>query len=130
MSLRTQTPGILAPNQAIPPIVIPSCSPTPLHDPGDPVAVLAGKGITEGNKTDISALATALETFGDFKRGTTWNIGKEGAMQLIAITRLLHEASLLHGPDRLATNNGLKKGCLGHQRSGCIQPQLPYGIGK
>ena len=89
-----------------------------------------GKGITEGNKTDISALATALETFGDFKRGTTWNIGKEGAMQLIAITRLLHEASLLHGPDRLATNNGLKKGCLRHQSSGCIQPQPPYGIGK
>ena len=54
-----------------PPRVIPSHSPTPLHDPGDPAAVLAGKGITEGNKTDISALATALQTFGDFKHGTT-----------------------------------------------------------
>jgi hypothetical protein len=67
------------------------------------------KGIMESNKTDISALATALEKFGDFKRGTTWNIGREGATQLIAITKLLSEASSLYGPERLATNNDLQK---------------------
>ena len=75
----------------------------------DLVAVLNGKGIMEGNKTDISALATALETFRDFKQGTTWNIGKEGTMQLIAIPKLLLETSLLHDPDRLATSNDLQK---------------------
>ena len=46
-------------------------------------------------------------------------------MQLIAITRLLWEVSLLHDPDRLATNNELQNGCLGHQKSSCIQPQPP-----
>ncbi|KAF8491555.1 hypothetical protein JB92DRAFT_3128318 [Gautieria morchelliformis] len=66
---------------------------TPIPDPGDPVAILNTKGINEGTKADISALATALESFGDFKRGTTWNLGKEGATQLIAITKLLREAS-------------------------------------
>jgi hypothetical protein len=98
----------LAPNQTIP-TLIHSRSPTPILDPGDPVAILNIRGINEDNKSDISALAMALETFGDFKRGTTWNIGKEGAAQLIAITRLLCEASLLYGNNRLATNNDLQK---------------------
>ena len=107
-----QSQGTLdrAPNQTIPPdIPMPSHSPTPINDLGDPIAILNARGITEGNMTDISALATALESFGDFKRGTSWNIGKEGATQLIAITKLLQEASLLHGPGRLATNNDLQK---------------------
>ncbi|KAF8484172.1 hypothetical protein JB92DRAFT_3131821 [Gautieria morchelliformis] len=84
-------------------------SPTPIADPGDPVAILRDRGINEDNRTDIAALATALETFGDFKRGTTWNVGKEGATQLIAITRLVREASLLYGANRLVTNNDLQK---------------------
>jgi hypothetical protein len=83
--------------------------PTPILYPGDPVAVLNIRGINEDNKTDISALAMALETFGDFKRGTSWNIGQDGAAQLIAITRLLHKESLLYGNSRLATNNDLQK---------------------
>ena len=33
-------------------------------------------------------------------------------MQLIAITKPLWEASLLHGPDRLATSNDLQKAVL------------------
>jgi hypothetical protein len=100
--------GTLAPNQTIPQNDI-SRSPTPVPDPGDPIAVLNNKGITEVNKTNLSALVAALETFGDFKRGTSWNIGKEGATQLIAITRLLREASLLYGDQRLATNEDLKQ---------------------
>ena len=77
--------------------------------PQGPDAILNARGITEGNMTNILALATALESFGDFKQGTSWNIGKEGATQLIAITKLLWEASLLHGPNRLATNIDLQK---------------------
>jgi hypothetical protein len=83
----TQARGLvtLAPNQTVP-----TRSPTPAPDPGNPVAVLSQRGITEENKTDISALANALETFGDFKRGpSSWNVGKEGAQQLIAISKLL-----------------------------------------
>ncbi|KAF8508330.1 hypothetical protein JB92DRAFT_639413 [Gautieria morchelliformis] len=79
-------PGTLAPNQILP---RPTRSPTPAPDPGDPIAMLNSRGITEGNKSDISALASALESFGGLKHGTTWNIGKEWAMQLIAITKLL-----------------------------------------
>jgi hypothetical protein len=51
----------------------------------------------------------ALETFGNFKCGNTWNVGKEGATQLIAITKLLCGASFLRGANRLATNNDLQK---------------------
>jgi hypothetical protein len=98
----------LAPNKTIPP-VIPSRSPTLILDPGDPVAVLNIRGINEDNKTDISALAMALEMFGDFRHGTSWDVGKDGAAQQIAITRLLRKASLLYGNNRLATNNDLQK---------------------
>ena len=90
----------LAPIQTIP---TRSRSPTPAPDPGNPVAVLSQKGIIEENKKDISALATVLESFGDFKHGpSSWNVGKEGAQQLIAITRLLCEATTLYGDHRLA----------------------------
>ena len=85
-SLQLVGPGTLVPNQIIP---RPLDSPTPAPDPGNPLAVLNNRGITKGNKTNISALAAALESFGEFKRGTTWNIGKEWAMQLMAITKLL-----------------------------------------
>ena len=65
--------------------------------------------ITEENKKDISALATTLETFGDFKRSpSSWNIGKEGAQQLIAITRLLHEAATFYGDHRPASSTDLQ----------------------
>ncbi|KAF8469894.1 hypothetical protein JB92DRAFT_3135279 [Gautieria morchelliformis] len=83
-----QSLGTLAPNQVIPQSRT-IRSPTPIPNPGDAVAVLSSKGINESNKTDISALATALESFGDFKCGTSWNLGKEGAMQMITITKLL-----------------------------------------
>jgi hypothetical protein len=73
------------------------------------VSILTIRGINEGNRTDISALTGALETFGDFKRGTSWNLGKEGAMQLMAITKLLREASLMYGDKRLATNDDPQK---------------------
>ncbi|KAF8508605.1 hypothetical protein JB92DRAFT_3120742 [Gautieria morchelliformis] len=84
-------------------------SPTPAQDPGDPIAMLNSRGITEGSKSDISLLASALESFGEFKRSTTWNIGKEWATQLIAIMKLLREASRLYGNNRLAANNDLQK---------------------
>ncbi|KAF8507420.1 hypothetical protein JB92DRAFT_2832777 [Gautieria morchelliformis] len=109
--LPTQGLGTLAPNQIIPQSRT-ARSPTPIPDPGDPIAILNTKGINEGNKADISALAAALESFGDFKHGTSWNLGKEGAAQLIAITKLLREASLLYGANRLATNNDLQKAVL------------------
>ncbi|KAF8523557.1 hypothetical protein JB92DRAFT_3140748 [Gautieria morchelliformis] len=102
----------LATNQVIPqnrPSRSSTPSLTPLADPGDPAFILRDRGMSEDNKTDISALAAALKSFGDFKRGNTWNVGKEGATQLVAITRLLREASLLYGTNRLATNNDLQK---------------------
>ncbi|KAF8491124.1 hypothetical protein JB92DRAFT_3128537 [Gautieria morchelliformis] len=68
--------GTLAPHQVIPQSRI-ARSPTPNPDPDDPVSVLSTKGINEGNKADISALATTLESFGDFKHGTSWNLGKK-----------------------------------------------------
>ena len=96
----------LAPNQTIP---THSRSPTPALDPGNPVAILSQKGITEENKKDLSALATALESFGDFKHGpSSWNIGKEGAQQLIAITRLLRKAATLYGDHRPASSTDLQ----------------------
>jgi hypothetical protein len=90
--------GTLAPTQTSPQndAYRPS---TPTPDPGDPVSILTIRGTNEGNRTDISALAGALETFGDFKCGTSWNLGKEGAMQLMAITKLLREASLMYGEE-------------------------------
>ncbi|KAF8513385.1 hypothetical protein JB92DRAFT_3116449 [Gautieria morchelliformis] len=84
-------------------------SPTPAPDLGDPVAILNTRGISESNKTDISALATALESFGDFKCGTSRNLGKEGATQLVAIAKLLREASHLYGNNRVATNADLQQ---------------------
>ena len=96
----------LVPNQTIP---THSHSPMPAPDPGNPVAVLSQKGITEEKKKDISALATVLKTFGDFKRSpSSWNIGKEGAQQLIAITRLLHEAATFYGDHRPASSTDLQ----------------------
>ena len=55
--------GSLAPNHSIP-----TRSPTPAPE-GNPVAVLSQRGITEENETNILALASAFESFGDFKRG-------------------------------------------------------------
>ncbi|KAF8531155.1 hypothetical protein JB92DRAFT_3105564 [Gautieria morchelliformis] len=106
--LQSQGLATLVPDQVIPQIRT-ACSPTPILDPGDPVAILDTKGINEGNKADISALATALKSFRGFKHGTLWNLGKEGATQLIEITKLLQEASLLYRANRLATNNDLQK---------------------
>jgi len=56
-------------------------TPTPSFNPGNPVHHLAARGITEDNKTSISALATALESVGDFKKPglNAHTIGKEGA---------------------------------------------------
>ena len=93
-------------NQTIP---THSRSPTPALDPGNPVAVLSQKGIAEENKKDISALATTLETFGDFKPSlSSWNVGKKGPQQLIGITRLLCEASTFYGDHRPASSTDLQ----------------------
>jgi hypothetical protein len=75
------------------------------------VTILREKGITESNKTNIAAMASAMETFGDFKRSaSSWNVGKEGVQQLIAITKLLREAATLQANDnRPATNSDLQK---------------------
>ena len=104
--INTRSLVTLALNQTIP---THSCSPTPAPDPGNPVAILSQKGITEENKKDISALATVLKSFGDFKRGlSSWNVGKEGTQQLIAITRLLREATTLYGDHRPASSTDLQ----------------------
>ena len=96
----------LALNQTIP---TRSRSPTLAPDPGNPVVVLSQKGITKENKKDISALATMLKTFGDFKCSmSSWNMGKEGAQQLIAIPRLLHEVATFYGNHRPASSTDLQ----------------------
>jgi len=89
--------GHQAPMQSTRPTRMPT--PMPAGDPGSPVAILASKGITENNKSDISSLATAMEAFMDFRHpgSNTYAFGKEGALQLIAITKLLQEAAMLHG---------------------------------
>ena len=77
-------------------------TPTPSSDTGNLIYWLSSKGITEDNKTNISALAAAMEMFGDFKRpgSNAYAIGKEGTFQLIAITKLLCEAATLQGDSR------------------------------
>ena len=105
----TNRGSLLVPNQVLPlqPRLTQSPTPTPMVDPGSPVHILANKGITKNNKTNISTLATAMETFGDFKwPGTnTYAIGKEGALQLQAITKLLCEAATLYGDHRPVSHN-------------------------
>ncbi|KAF8572984.1 hypothetical protein K439DRAFT_1625387 [Ramaria rubella] len=88
-----------ASTQLQPPLALPRHAQSPTTaDPGDPVAVLASKGITNANKTSIDALATVMESFGDFKnRSGAYTQGKEGALQLMAIAKLLREAALIYG---------------------------------
>jgi hypothetical protein len=87
-----------------------SPTPTPAFDPGNPVHLLATRGVTEDNKTSIPALVSALESFGDFKKpgANAYAIGKEGATQLVAITKLLRAAASLLGDDRPVSQSDFK----------------------
>ena len=61
---------LLVPNQMLPQWPVRTThfpTPVPAVDLQSPVYILASKGITENNKTDVSALVSAMETFGDFK---------------------------------------------------------------
>ena len=60
--------------------------------------LLQGRGITEANKGSLCALVDALKGFKDFRRDSgaatkSYNIGKEWAKQLVAITTLLDEVA-------------------------------------
>jgi hypothetical protein len=64
---------------------------------GDPLVILANKGITKDNKTDIIALAAAIHAIIPLA-GSNYSIKKLGADQLTAICTLLEEAQHLPMP--------------------------------
>ncbi|KAF8574076.1 hypothetical protein K439DRAFT_1642450 [Ramaria rubella] len=105
-------PSLPTPSQALQTPTAPprrNRSPT-LNDTGDPVAVLAPKSITESNKTNLDALASVLESFGDFRKNNSYSYGKEGALQLLAVTKLLRNAVSIYGDpvDRPITGSTLR----------------------
>ncbi|KIJ22784.1 hypothetical protein M422DRAFT_276738 [Sphaerobolus stellatus SS14] len=92
MAARIQ-PGNAPPGLAPRPTRRTSGTPVPM-DIVDPVSILADKGITQKNRTDIGALAGVIESFGNFKKsdgklGTT-SAATANALQAMAI--LLREA--------------------------------------
>ncbi|KIJ27327.1 hypothetical protein M422DRAFT_271469 [Sphaerobolus stellatus SS14] len=63
-------------------------------DPGDPIAILASKGINRDNFTDPAALATVMEQWGDFRitgGGKTLNLTVAMASELQAVAKLMRE---------------------------------------
>jgi len=82
-------------------------TPTPTYSSGNPVHLLASRGVTDKNTTNISVLASAMESFGEFRRpgNNAYAIGKEGALQPIATMKLLCEVATLHGNNRPISQN-------------------------
>ena len=78
------------------------------NDDGDPIRVLAAKGITQANKGDLQAIVSVLKSFGNF--GKTANgrcsIKAEEAKQIQAITALLEEIAN-HGPRDSGLNGAM-----------------------
>ncbi|KIJ28473.1 hypothetical protein M422DRAFT_270248 [Sphaerobolus stellatus SS14] len=65
-----------------------------IPDPGDPIAILASKGINRDNYTDPAALATVMEQWGDFRTtggGKTLNLTVAMASELQAVAKLMRE---------------------------------------
>jgi len=81
-----------------------SGSPGPELDPGDPVAIVAGRGITPNNRTDLDSLVRVLESYGNWQndvnnsKSSLQKMTMEMAAQLYAVTRLLQEALTADGP--------------------------------
>ncbi|KIJ39049.1 hypothetical protein M422DRAFT_258204 [Sphaerobolus stellatus SS14] len=63
-------------------------------NPGDPIAILASKGINQDNYTDPATLATTMEQWGDFRvtgGGKTLSLTVAMANELQAIAKLMGE---------------------------------------
>ncbi|KIJ42955.1 hypothetical protein M422DRAFT_253746 [Sphaerobolus stellatus SS14] len=81
-----------------------SSTPTPM-DITDPVLILADRGITQKNRTDISALAGVIETFGSFRKPD----GKFGTIIAATASALQAVAILLHEAEQQQKNNNITK---------------------
>ena len=94
-SLSLSYPMMLAAQLLPPPPPAPFLKPS-LVDVSNPVQLLKGCGITKANKGSLHTLVDTLKGFKDFRRDIstrTYNISKEWAKQLMAITTLLDEVA-------------------------------------
>ncbi|KIJ43545.1 hypothetical protein M422DRAFT_253123 [Sphaerobolus stellatus SS14] len=104
MAISTQPGNGLPPGLAPRPTCRTSNTPTPT-DTSDPVSILADKGITQKNCTDIGALAGVIESFGNFRKPD----GKFGTTTAAMASTLQAVAILLHKAECQQKNDSITK---------------------